>query len=381
MKYLPLVWASLRRFPIRTALSFLSIAAAFVLLGTMYSVTTGYDRLVNAMSETRLRVTNRSGMTQLLPIAHESTIASLPEVLGVTHYAYVGGYFQDRSNGVPMGALDIEGYATAVPELILPSDQRQRMASTRTGAIVGAELAAKYGWQIGDTVPIIAPAWKRRDGDNTWTVDIVGVYQYKDAAQPSNELWINYAYFDEAREASNGMVMMFIVSIPSSVVASQVSQSIDEKFANSSFETLTQNEKDWVSGRLSQLGGISLFVSMISGAVLFTLLLLTTNTMTQSVQQRRPQLALLKAFGFSNARVVVLVVSEALVLSVPAALTGLLIVRFMPSSVSRKIGIIGDPVPLSLFVAGIVIATTVALVSAVLPAWRAGHLGVARAMK
>lgn len=380
MKYLPLIWSGLWNSPARTFLSLLSIAFAFLLFGMLYSVSAGFDRLVGTMSETRLRVVNRSGMTQPLPIAHEAAIKSMPNVRLVTHYAYMGGYFRERNNNVPTGALDIEAYAAAVPELILPEEQRHNMARTRDGAVVGAVLAMKYGWKIGDRVPIATRSWKRKEGDNTWTFEIVGIYRYKDAAQPANELWINYDYFDEARDSRNGTVMMFIVVPRSPAFSAEVSQQIDARFANSSFETQTQNEKDWLGGKLKQLGNVRFFVSAVTGAVMFTLLSLTGNTMAQSVRKRRPQLALLKACGYADVKVAGIVVAESLLLSVGAAVVGLVAATTLIPSVYKRFGFGDAPVPLSLFGVGLVIAAVLALVSAILPAWRAGRLGIAHAM-
>jgi putative ABC transport system permease protein len=380
MKYLPLVWAGLWSSPVRTVLSLLSIAAAFVLFGILHSVSTGFDRIVGTMSDTRLRVVNRSGMTQPLPIALESVIAAMPGVRLVTHYAYMGGHFQEKKNAVPTGALDIDAFATAVPELILPEDQRRRMSSTRDGAVVGEALAAKYGWKIGDRVPITARAWKRRGGDNTWTFEIVGIYRYKDAAQPPNELWVNYSYFDEARESRNGSVMMFIVLPRDASKTSELSQQIDERFANSANETLTQNEKDWLGGKLKQLGNVSFFVSAVTAAVMFTLLSLTANSMAQSVRKRRPQLALLKACGYGDTKVAMLVVAESLLLSVGAALLGLLVASLFIPAVYKRFGMGDAPIPMSIFTLGVLIAAVMAFISALLPAWRAGSLGIAQTM-
>src|SRR5215469_13305412 len=198
MKYLPLVWAALVRSRLRTLLTFLSIVVAFLLFGVLHGVIGGLDVLINSMSDTRLRVLNRVGFTHWMPIAMRDQIARIPGVTAVAAYGYFGGYYQDPKNGIGGGALDMAPFFKIYPELVLPADQQAAMLRTRMGAVVGADLAHRYGWKLGDHITVATPIWQHPDGSRNWSFDIVGMYSFKDSALPSNELWMNYDYFSQA---------------------------------------------------------------------------------------------------------------------------------------------------------------------------------------
>ena len=382
MKYLPLVWAALARRKVRSVLTLLSVVVAFVLFGIMHGVTAGMETAIDQMSDTRLRIQNRINITQALPLAHLPQIESVPGVEGVAFYNFLGTYYQDPSNQVAAGAMDMTRLEAMFGDIIEVSPEAlAAMQRTRDGALVGADLMATHGWQVGDRIPLASTIWERQDGSRDWTFEIVGTYALADPdLGGSNELWVNYDYFDEERIIANGTVTLYFARIDDPGRAAAIAENIDALFANSANETQTQNEKDWIRAQIAQIGDIQFFVNAIIGAVLFTLLFLTGNTMMQSVRERVPELAVLKTYGYGNAAVTALVVAEAMALCIVAALVGLAIAAFAFPSVFRALGAGGVPLPTSVVVVGLGIALLVALLSALPPVWRAQRLSIVDAL-
>jgi putative ABC transport system permease protein len=379
MKYLPLIWANLLRHRWRSLLTFLSIVSAFLLFGLLHGVSAGFDASINALSDSRLRVQHRISWTRWQPLSHLPQIERVPGVTAVGIYAFFGGYYQDPKNAASAGGVDPERLFKVYPDLELPVGQREAFLKTRTGALVGADLAAKYGWKIGDHIPLSTPIWGRRDG-STWAVDIVGIYRFKNRALAANELWMNSDYFNEGRQGMNDMVSLYLVAIDNPAHAARISHDIDALFKNSASPTLTQSEKEWVGARLRRIGNIRLVVDTILVAVLFTLLALTANTMMQSVRERIPQLAVLKTLGYSETVLNGMVIAEALILCVGAAICGLALAALVFPRVFEAVGVGASPIPPSVPAVGLLIAVGVALVSSAPPLWKSSRLDIVAAL-
>ena len=172
MKYLPLVWAGLGRKRVRTILTLLSVAVAFVLFGAMHGVNAGLDALIKQMSDTRLRIQSRVNISEPLPLAHLARIESVPGVLGVGYYNFFAGYYQEPRNSISAGAVDIDRMSAMFPELELSKEARDAMAHTPNGAVIGRDLAGERGWKVGDRIPLRSRAWMRKDGADEWQFEI-----------------------------------------------------------------------------------------------------------------------------------------------------------------------------------------------------------------
>ena len=380
MKYFPLVWAGLWRKPVRSILTLLSIVVAFVLFGALHGVTAAIDDIINQMSDTRLRIQSKVSLAEPLPLAYLARIEAVKGVEGVGYYAWFGGYYQDPSNQLSVSAVDVDRLHSMFPELELKDEYAAAMRTTRNGALVGHDLAETRGWKIGDRIPLKSSIFMRKDGAPEWDFEIVGIYGFGDGKIPTNELWFNYAYFDEARTFGNGTVSLYFAKIADPKSSGPVSESIDRLFANSTFETQTLNERDWLRGRIAQIGDLQFFVNAIVAAVLFTLLFLTGNTMMQSVRERIPELAVLKTYGFSNAAIMGLVFGEALLLCVAAAGIGIGIAAGLSPMIYRQIGAGGMAFPVDVIWTGIALSAAVAIVSSLPPARRVQTLNVVDAL-
>jgi len=379
MKFLPLVWAALARSQLRTLLTFLSIVVAFLLFGVLHGVVGGLDALIGSMSDTRLRVLNRIGFTHWMPISLRNEIARIPGVTAVVANGYFGGYYQDPKNQLGAYAVDMAELFKIYPELVLPADERAAMLHTRTGALIGEDLAKKYGWKVGDHITVDTPIWAHPDGSHSWVFDIVGIFRFNQAEVPTNNLWMNYDYFSEGGGMKD-QASVFIVGIADPAAATRISRQIDTLFRSSASPTLTQTEKAWMQANIRSAGNIRFIVNAITGAVLFTLLALTANTMMQSLRVRVGELAVLKTFGYSNARISVLVLLEATLLCLVAALCGLALAALAFPPVVQRFGLAPIPIPATVICAGFAIAASLAIVSAGPPLWHAARLDVATAL-
>jgi len=327
MKYLPLLLAALLRKKARMILTLLSVAAAFTLFGMLDAVRVAFNAPQSVVGIDRLITSSRLSLIQPLPYAYLARIESTPGVAAVTYASWFGGIYQDPKNFFPNFPVEPESYLDMYPELVLPEAQRQAFLKTRTGAVVGQALADLFGWSIGDKIPLRPTIYPHRDGGEVWTFDLVGIFK---AAQPElrsseKQMLFHHTYFDEGREIGQGTVGWYGVRVEDATRADQVAQAIDRQFANSAFETRTQSERDFQLAFAKQIGDIGLIVIAIMAAVFFTLLLLTGNAMAQSIRERIPELAVLKTLGFTNAAVLLLVLTEALVLLLLGGLLGLLL--------------------------------------------------------
>jgi len=383
MKYIPLLWAGLWRKPIRTVLTLLSITVAFLLFGVLNGVVSGFDYAASKMSEMRLRVVNRANVLESMPISYEARIARIPGVRIVSHLSILVGYYQEPRNNVSAVGLMLEPFARMFSEMKVPPDQVEAMRTTRDGAVVGGELAKRFNWHIGDRVTLHSLNQVKADGSPEWTFQIVGLVNAgeNDEKVFANEMYFNYEYLDEARATGKGTVHQYALTIDDASHASEIAQAIDREFANSSAETSTMNEREYLVTQLRQIGNVRAFVYGIIFAVLFTLLFLAGNTMAQSVRDRVPEFGVLKTLGFSDTTIWVLVVVESSVLCIIAAGLGLALAAVSFPRIFGALHIVGPiPLPGTVWIAGFAMAVGLAALSALFPALRARRLTIVEAL-
>jgi putative ABC transport system permease protein len=379
VKYLILIWAGLGRKKTRTTLTTLSIVVAFLLFGLLQGINQGMNHVYKSLNVDRLYIQNRISMSDGLPLAHLQRIKTVPGVRAVTHWSYFGGFYQNAQNSLPVFAIDAATQFAVYPKIKIPNDQIEAMQHTRTGAIISNEIAARYGWKIGDKIPLRTSIWTNKDGSDTYPVDVVGIMDisaYNAGSFPA--FYINYDYLDEARAFGNGSVLYFIASIGDPRGSEGIAAAIDELFANSGNETMTQSEQVFAQSQIKQIGDINLIANSIVGAALFTLLFLTGSTMMQSVRERIPELAVLKTLGFSDRKVLTLILLEAVALCLVAALTGLGLARLAFGFMSSVFGALSPP--LLVIEAGVGIALLLAVVSGLPPAWRSTRINIVDAL-
>ena len=384
MRYLPLLWAGLFRKKTRTVLTLLSAFVAFVLFGLLQAVTVAFESGADSADAKRLLTTARYSIIELLPISHLRQIEQVPGVVRAAHAEWFGAKYQNESNAFPVFAVDPRRYLDMYPEFTIPADQREAFIRTRTGAVAGVRLVQRYGWKVGQKLPISSEIHAKADGSLGWEFDLVGTLDAEDPAALANTdvVLINAAYFDEARLLGKGRTGWYIVRIDDSTRARAISADIDRRFLNSPDETKTQPEKEFAVGFAKQIGDLGALVTRILAAVFFTILIMTGNTMAQSVRERIPELAILKTLGFSDGKVTALVLAEALLLLALAGGLGMLVAAGILPALNRAIGSRFPPlhVTAATWLAGTAIVGALALAIGIPPALRARRLRIVDAL-
>ncbi len=322
MKFLPLLWSSLWRKKVRTIFTLLSIFVAFLLFGLLMTIRTAFAFGVDIAGLDRLVLIHKVSLIMLLPISYQDRLRATEGVTLATHNTWFGGVYQDPSNFFAQIAVDPEPFMTLYPEYKLPPEQFKAWLDDRQGAVVGIDLARRFNWKFGDRVPIQATIWQPKQGQ-VWEFNIVGIYD-ADAGVDKTQFFFRYDYLDENRRVGEGLVGWYIVKIADASRAQQMGARFDEMFANSSAETKTTTEKGFVEGFAKQVGDIGAIMIAILAAVLFTMMLVAANTMAQSVRERTSEVGVLKTLGFSNASILMLVLGEALLITVIGGGLGLL---------------------------------------------------------
>jgi putative ABC transport system permease protein len=379
MSYLLLVWKGMWRKPVRTALTFASMTVAFLLFGLLSGINQGLDNVTSRFQLDRLYVMNRVSMYHPLPIPFADEVEKLPGVASVAYWAYFVGYYQKPTVQLPIVAADVERMFRMYPELHLPKDQLQTMLRVKSGAVISRQLAGRFGWKIGDRVPVKSAIWPRKDGSDTWYFDIVGIYEPSEASPALNDLFfINLDYFDQARAFATGAVHLIIVRVKDKNQSGAIAKTIDAMAENSPFQTRTRTENAYAATQWRQINDLRLVGNWIIGAVLFTLLVVAASTMMQSVRQRFAELAVLMTLGFTHARIAALIFGEALMLCLCAAAAGLGITVAVFPAVANQLGAMH--MPPTVFALGAAVALGIALVSSLLPIARSMRFSVAAAL-
>ena len=382
MKYLHLIWAALFRSKTRTLLTLLSVVTAFLLFGLLDSVRAAFNAGSNVAGYDRLVVASRLSITQMLPIRLEPQIERVPGVNKAVRAAWFGGIYRDQRNFFPNMSVGPD-FFEIYPEYRIDPAQLQAFKSTRNGAVVGKALADKYGWKLGDTIPLQATIFPT-GGSNDWQFKLVGIFTVADDKRQGEEsaLYFRWDYFNEANDFVKDRAGWWMVQLSDPDRADQVAQAIDKLSENSDHETKTQTEQAFNQAFVKQFADVGLIVSAIMGAVFFTLLLLTGNTMAQAVRERIPELAVLKTIGFSNRSVLLLVLAEAVLLLLLGGLLGLALAAVvMPMVGAASGGMIQLPsVPGATWALGVALALAIGLLVGALPALRAMRLSIVDAL-
>jgi putative ABC transport system permease protein len=382
MKYLHLILAALFRSKTRTFLTLVSVVAAFLLFGMLDSVRVAFNSGSDIAAANRLVTSSRLSITQMLPYGLAAQIQSTPDVKQSSYAAWFGGIYQDPKNFFPNFSVG-PGFLDLYPEFEMPAAQRKAYDDDPMGAVVGASLAERFHWKIGDMIPLQATIFPTK-GSNAWSFRLDGIFHVRDTKQQGAEgqMMFHWNYFNEANDFVKNKVGWFIVKPDGPAHAAAVAKAIDKLSENSDHETKTQPEADFQQAFAKQIGNIGLIVTAIMAAVFFTLLLLTGNTMAQSVRERIPELAILKTIGFTSRAVLWLVLAEAIALVVIGGLVGLgLAAVIMPNMGRLSQGYIQLPgVPKETWMLGLALMLLFGMVVGLLPALRSMRLRIVDAL-
>jgi putative ABC transport system permease protein len=376
MKLLPLVWSNLKRHKVRTIFTSLSIFVAFVLFGLLMAIRSAFSYGAEVAGADRLMMFHKVSFSQPLPLAYNSEIAATPGVAAVTYATWFGGVYQDPKNRFVQLAVDGESFLRMHADYLLPPGQRKAWLTNRTGCIVGRDLAKRFGWKVGDRIPL------RRPDGSAWAFTLEGVYDSSKEGTSPNQMFVHYAYLNERQTRNRDHVGWYIVRVANPARAAELAEALDARFANSAYETKTATEKAFLQAWAQQVGDIGSIMIAVLGTVLFTILLVAGNTMAQAIRERTGELAVLKTLGFTDSRVLGLVLLESMLLAVVSGVLALalgwLIVRrgdptggLLPSfSLGVRDLALGG---------GLVLA--LGLAAGALPAWQAARLPIVDALR
>jgi len=376
------VTANLFRKKTRTILTLLSVVMAFLLFGLLQSLDHAFSAGADFVGATRLMTQARVSYTQALPLSMKPKLESVPGVARVTYSQWFGGVWQTNTQ-IFTFSVEPSSYHDVYPEWVMPEEQWRAFANIRTAMVAGKLTADKFGWKVGQKIPLSSNIYPQKDGSKAWAFDLVGIYDGKDDAwkKQATQVFINHDYFDEANLFGKGHTNFFILKLAADGNPEAISKTIDTMFENSPDETKTQTEKEFNLEFIKQLGDIGLMVRWILFAVFFTLLLVVGNTMAQSVRERVPELAVLKTLGFSDGSVLGFVLAESVALCLIGGLIGLGLATLLGGMVEQATG--GQfMLPVDAFVWTVGIATIIVMSLAVglLPALRAQRLKIVDAL-
>jgi putative ABC transport system permease protein len=380
MKFFPLLWSSLWRKKIRTIFTLLSIFVAFLLFGVLMTIRQAFTFGVDIAGLDRLVLIHKVSLIMPLPISYLDRLNATEGVTLATHNSWFGGVYQDPSNFFAQIVVDPEPFLALYPEYKISPEHVAAWKADRQGAVVGVDLAKRFGWKVGDRVPIQGTIWQPKQGQ-VWEFNIAGLYD-GDAGVDKTQFFFRYDYLDENRRAGSGLVGWYVVKIADASRAQQMAATFDGMFANSSAETKTTTEKGFVEGFAKQVGDIGAIMIAILAAVLFTMMLVAANTMAQSVRERTSEVGVLKTLGFSNGSILWLVLGESLLITVLGGTLGLGLAWLFVQQ--------GDPtggmlpvfvLPPRDIVMGVVMIGVLGLLAGLIPAMTAMNLKITDALR
>jgi putative ABC transport system permease protein len=381
-RYAPLLFASLRRKRLRTFFTLASILIAFLLFGLAESMRYALQSGVDVAGADRLLTMHKVSFTQLLPASYESRIRAIDGVVDVTPQTWFGAWYQDERNQIPAFPVDPQAFLRMYPEYVVPEEQKQAWFADRSGILIGRGLADLTGWKIGDRVPLHSSIWRREDGSDVWDVTVRAIYDLPQGGD-TRQLSLHQDYFEEAKQQAKGLVGWYLIKVASVDRAQAVARKIDQQFANSPAETKTSSERAMAQSFVNQVGNVGAILSAIVTAVFFTMLLVTANTMAQSVRERTNEIGVLKTLGFSNQGVLGLVLAESVLITVLGGVVGMagswwIGVQFEP--VFRQY-LPGFQIPARAIVLAAVIMLGLGLVAGAVPAAQAMRLRIVEALR
>jgi len=379
-----LVRKNLFRRKLRAALMIVSILIAFMIFGVLAGFYRAFTAGEDRAAADRLITVNKINFTQPMPIAYFNRVRAVDGVRQVTHANWFGGYYQDPKNFLMTLAIEPATYFDVYrSELDVRPEQLQAFISDRSSAVIGESMARKWGWKVGDRVPVASNIFTQRsNGSHTWDFTIAGIVKGKAEQVSTDFLLFQYAYFDETRTFGKDTIGWLILQTNSPENNDRVAKTIDAMFANSTAETSTDTEKAFGKAFAAQFGNIALIVFLVVGAAFVTILMIVGNTMALSIRERTREIGVLKTLGFSGPRILRMVLGESVLLALLGGLPGLAIAALITIALRASLANIAPAFAVSPVIAleGIALMIALGLFTGVIPALNAMRLKIATAL-
>ena len=380
MKFANIIFANLFRKKVRLLLTIGSFAVALFLFVFLAVVRDAFNRGADVAGADRLVVINRTSIINLIPLSYRDKILRIPGVRVITHNNWFGGTYIDEKNFFPQFVIDPQSQREVFPELIVPDDQWANFLKDRQGAIAGAKTAERFGWKIGDRIPIKTALY----GGGSWEFNLAGIYHGKRPQDDETQFWFQWDYFEEKiPDRVKGQIGWYVLRVNNPDDSPRIAKAIDSEFANSPNETKTETESAFAANWVKQFGNIQFLIGSIGLVVFFTLLLVTGNTMAISVRERTSELAVFKAIGFSDRAVLFFVLAEALAIALFGGLLGILGAMILVPALGKALTGLLPSIVLapSMLLFGLLLAIVVGFASGVIPGVSAMRLRVVNALR
>jgi putative ABC transport system permease protein len=377
VKFFRLVFAQLLRKKVRTTLTIGSFMVALFLYGLLVTIRIAFVGGADVAGVDRLSAINKTSLILPLPISYRDRIAAIPGVSGVTYATWFGGVYQDEKNFFPQFAVDKDSWFDVYSEYEVPKDQREAFMRDRQACLVGRGLAKRFGFKVGDRLPLRGTIWP-----GAWEFNVAGIYDGSRPEVDTTQLLFRFDYLEERRQFGKGTVGWYVVKLANPDDAVRVARRIDDDFANSPYETLTQTEKAFATSFAKQMGNVEFLVMTIGSVVFFTLLLVTGNTMAIAVRERTGELAVLKTIGFPDFGILALILAESVLIAGQGGLLGLALAKLFTLGGDPTRGMLGTfYLPWGSLGLGFGLALGVGVIAGLLPAVSAMRLRVVDALR
>lgn len=382
MKDLFLVFKNLTRKPLRLFLTMFATFVAFLIYGTLTAFQVAIDSGVELSADDRLVVVNKINFTQPLPISYVNRVQALPNITGITHLNWFGGYFQDPQNFIVMFAVDEGTFLGVYNEIVMPDEQREAWMQNRQGLIAGEAIAERFGWKVGDRIPVNSNIFSQADGSSAWDFDVVGIYSGTDAQTDTNSVYFHYDYFNETQTFGRDFIGFMGIRTTDPQLNESVIKSIDDLFANTPYETETVPEKAFNQAFIEQIGNLSLILGSVVFAAFFIILVIVGNSMVLAIRERTGEIGVLKTLGFKSQRIFFMVLAESLLLAGISGALGLLVTGAVIDALN---GVSALQLPTlvlkqEIIVEAVVIMVGLGLITGIVPAVSALRLNIITAL-
>lgn len=379
MKFWRLIATNLLRAKRRTFLTISSIAVALFLFCTLRTVVTSFDASLRAADASRLVVRHAASLVFPLPLSYRGRLSQIPGVTGVTYANWFNGIYQDPKNFFAQFAVDAPTYFALYPEAVMPPAELNAFLHERTACVVGRKLAKKYGWKLGDRIPLEGTIFPGR-----WEFTLRAIYTGKTEDVDENTMFFHWDYLNESLpEGRRDQVGIYYLRLASPGLAPRVSRTVDAMFENSNVPTRTETEKAFMLGFISMLGNVRLLLFLIGSAIVFAIMLVTVNTMMMAFRERTTEVAVLKTLGFSDALVLYLVAGEAMLVALVGGVIGcgLAVLVFLKSDFTAGGVLPSFRVTPGTVGLGLLLAATMGFLSGLVPALQAARLTIVTALR
>ncbi len=378
-----LVRKNLLRRKLRAFLMIFAIFIAFLIYGVLGAVQHAFTGDNTTVADNRLVTVDKISFTQTLPVSYVERIRAVPGVDKVSYANWFGGYYQETKNQIFTFAVEPQSWLDTHPEFVMSDEERKAFVTNRTGILVGKKTADKYGWKLGDQVPLSSNIFTNKNtGGHVWDMTVVAIYTGNDENVDTTRLMFNHAYYDESVTFGRDTVGFIVLNTVDANQNDQVIKAIDAMFANTEFETTTDTAKAFNKAFAAQFGNIALIVTLVVGAAFATILMIVGNTMVMAIRERTREIGVLKSLGFPSPRILRMVLGESILLAFIGGILGIAGAAF----VIRVVGKVGGDFFRDLHLSTDILATSavlmvaLGLITGLIPALNAMRLTIVTAL-